>query len=393
MRCTSNRVGAESAEAKGYLTVPCKAMISGEYAVLECGGSALALAEGTGLRVRVDSGSGVALRIPVLGVSQSWTEGEIRRGEEPDSGLLRCFWWAAKVVLAWAESPRIQASLKSVFSARSSGAEGSERVPGLEGVTFVVEALGGGNLPVGGSAALAVASVRGLALQLGVALEDGAVFRLAAAAHALAQRGGSAYDVAASAMGGWVLYERDADGPLPWEGWDPGVCGSQESLEATLAFGLEYGSWPRVRRRKRLSVGVLAGDTGVRALTAGYIARFACAKEREEVRAALRQHVEVSNALARAVWGGESASVIREAVRETVGTLRELDRVARLGIYTPEIETLLFEAARAGVTAKISGAGGGDCVVGLAWGREEYVRCQEAWERAGFRVIPLARPA
>jgi len=194
-------------------------------------------------------------------------------------------------------------------------------------------------------------------------------------------------------MGGWVLYERDSEGPLPWEGWDSEQCRRQEVLEATLAFGLEYGSWPRVRRRRRLSMGVLAGDTGIRAVTAGYLERFARAREREEVVVALKLHQAASNRLARGIWNGESSQAIRESVRETVATLRELDRVTGLGIYTAEIEGLLFEAARAGVTAKISGAGGGDCVVALTWGPDEYQSCQEAWHRAGFRVIPLVKPS
>ena len=335
----------------------------------------------------------MGVTMPGIGISGDWEAADIRGTDEPEPGLLRCFWWAAKVVTAWVESAMIQGSLK--VSPRCVGETSRGRVDGaeeLEGVRFVVEAVGGGALPVGSSAALVVGAVRGFGLWLGVELEDSAVYRLSAAAHSLAQKGGSAYDVAASAMGGWVLYERAGEGPLPWEGWDWEACRDQETLAATLGFALGYGTWPRVRRRKRLSMGVLAADTGVKAITAPLLAKFDRVRERDEVKGALQAHQAASNRLAKGIWGGESAALVRDSVRENVQTLREFDRASGIGIYTPEIDGLLFEAARSGVAAKISGAGGGDWVVGLTWGKDEYALCSEAWSRAGFRVVPLVAP-
>ncbi len=389
MRCTQRGATfGKGGVVKGLLAVPCKAMIVGEYSVLEAGGLALALAEGSGFRVRVEAGDSLGFRLRAIGLDHCLEIKEVLGGSEPEPGLLRCFWWSAKVVLACAASDRIRTLLGLSWE----GVAGQD-LPQQAGVTLDFDPVGTDQgLPVGSSAAIAVGTVRGVSQRLGAELDDGAVYRLAATAHALAQRGGSAYDVAASAMGDWILYERDAVGALPWDGWDAAGCQDQAVLSDTLAFALEYGAWPRVRRRKRLAPGVLIADTGVRATTAVYLERLENQRHVDKVQCALRAHQAVSNGLARSIWGGMSASVVREGIRDSVQSLRDLDAATGLGIYTPEIEALLFEAARSGIAAKVSGAGGGDCVVALVWGNEEYERCAEAWYRSGYRTLPLVKP-
>lgn len=387
MRCVQRGTVMGRGAMKGLLAVPCKAMIVGEYSVLESGGLAVALAEGTGVRVRIQAASGLAIQVPALGLERHYGIDSVLSGEEPEAGLGRCFWWACKMVLACAGSATVQKALDIEWQS------GTTTVREGEGVGLLFEPVGcEGALPVGSSAAVAVGTVRGVSQRMGVELEDMAVYRLAAAAHALAQRGGSAYDVAASAMGDWVMYERDVVGALPWDGWDPETCRNQAALADLLAFAFEFGAWPRIRRRKRLPVGIIVADTGVRATTATFLERLEGQRHRVEVQQALRSHQTSSNALARSLWEGKPAPIVREGVRDAVATLRELDKVSGLGIYTPEIEALLFEAARNGIAAKISGAGGGDCVVGLVWGKEEYQRCLDGWYRSGFQATPLIMP-
>lgn len=372
---------------RGLLAVPCKAMIVGEYSVLEPGGAALAFAEGTGLRIHIQSAPGLGLRIPVLGLDRRFDVEAVTAGEEPAEGLDRCFWWACKVVLAY--TGRNMRGIKA--DPERSGLD--DGILEGEGVSLLFEPVGfQGTLPVGSSAAVTVGTVRGVSQRLGIALEDTTVYRLAAAAHALAQKGGSAYDVAASAMGDWTLYERDALGALPWDGWDAETCSNQDALTELLAFAFEFGTWPRIRRRKRLPVGVILADTGMRAHTATFLQRLDARRHQPGVVQALREHQTASNTLARSLWEGKPAPVVREGVREAVVSLQKLDSVSKLGIHTPEIEALLFEAARNGIAAKVSGAGGGDCVVGLVWSKEEYQRCLDGWFRLGFQATPLVMP-
>jgi len=373
---------------RGHMVVPCKTMIAGEYSVLEPGGKALSVAEGVGLRIGVAAAEEVGLQVTALGIRCNWTLDELRGGQEPEPGLSRCFWWSARVVAAWASSAR----LRQLVDVEEEEQEVHVELADLAGVELVVESAGGRRLPVGSSAALAVGSVRALTLHMGFELEDIEVFRLAVMAHALSQRGGSGYDVAASTMGGWTMYERPLEGVLPWDGWDVASCLDFEALEGTLAFALEFADWPAVRRRPRQALGVIVAHTGVKAETARFLRAYDAARGNAAFREALVEHQRVSNMLIGQLWQGAPSGTIAESVRNSVATLRSLDEAGGMGIYTGEINALLFEASRSGAVAKVSGAGGGDCVVALAWARDDLAACAAAWSNAGFEVIPVTTP-
>jgi len=72
------------------------------------------------------------------------------------------------------------------------------------------------------------------------------------------------------------------------------------------------------------------------------------------------------------------------ALLQAVG--RDLD----LPIVTPELAALMDVAARLGIAAKPSGAGGGDCAIAFARSSLEAQALRAAWRDAGFLPLALA---
>ena len=73
--------------------------------------------------------------------------------------------------------------------------------------------------------------------------------------------------------------------------------------------------------------------------------------------------------------------------RKAVGQLLDLNQMLLSGLFvsTPEIEQLCATARQAGALgAKLTGAGGGGCVVALVAGETEGAAVLGAWKREGF---------
>ncbi|MFH1532796.1 MAG: hypothetical protein ABIK09_18900 [Pseudomonadota bacterium] len=335
----------------GLWTVPTKVMLAGEYGVLAPGGRALALAVTPSLQVAAVPTPGVTvLRI------------QAAPGAAPREILPEAI--ASTPIDALHPSDHLPVSVWAVA-----------REVGLASWPMVVDLRWRSDpddwTPVGTSAAVAV----GLALALTAGDADAAL-RLAWAGHARAQGGGSGYDVAACLLGGVVAF-RAADSPLPRaaggeEGWP-------SAEEARLAPGLH----------------VVEAFTGRRAETRALLARLETARSEDPgVTLALAAHGDASAALIGALIGATDEPVTA-AVDAAGATLAILDERLGGAILTDEIRTLVDVARRAGVPARVSGAGGGDGVVGFA--RSDWLasRLRMRWIQAGFaaRVLePAAGP-
>ena len=211
---------------------------------------------------------------------------------------------------------------------------------------------GGIKLGFGSSAAVAVA-VTGLLL----AAQDRRSpiadrFRIADELHrALQGPGGSGVDVAASLHGGVIAVE---DGRV-------------ESLH-----------WPR-----DLYCEVIF--TGRDADTVHAIGRFHEALRGGEG-AAVRELCVAAGAV-RHAWN-RNPDAILAAIREYVAAWRELDRSARLGVFSGEHRRLESLARAADCVYKPSGSGGGDCGLAFSTDREKLDALRGPAREAGF--LPLA---
>ena len=84
-------------------------------------------------------------------------------------------------------------------------------------------------------------------------------------------------------------------------------------------------------------------------------------------------------------WVEEGCAAVQTGDWNTLGNLmnHNQEMLSTLGVSSPEIDRACQGALQAGALgAKLTGAGGGGCVIALAPGKEEQV--QKSWQQAGF---------
>lgn len=192
-------------------------------------------------------------------------------------------------------------------------------------------------LGLGSSAAILVASLAALELDQEPDLEDGELVRrvlpAALAAHRAAQGGGSGIDVAASAVGGILVFERASSA---------GVLPTVAPAELPASLFIRVFS------------------SGASASTADMLARVAALREdhADEYRATMAQLCTAAGAAA----GARDGDTFVSACRLQRDTLAELGRLASAPIVTAEARALQNAVGTRGVVLP-SGAGGGDIVL------------------------------
>jgi mevalonate kinase len=216
----------------------------------------------------------------------------------------------------------------------------------LEGVDLVARLQIPAGAGLGASAALGVAIARAVLARAGLPDDPGRVAAAAMAWETVIHGQPSGIDHAVAARGGVGLFTRAA-----------GMC------PVAVPAGLV----------------LVIGDTGRARDTRGRVARVAelLAARPEEVCARFA-------AIAGAVECGRLALAAGDLPGLAAAMEDDHDELAALEVSTPEIERMRRLAREAGALgAKLTGGGGGGCVIAVAPGREPDVLA--AWERAGFR--------
>ena len=234
--------------------------------------------------------------------------------------------------------------------------------------------MGSRKLGLGSSAAVAAAVVGYHLAEAGLDPRDEQVrddaLGLALAAHAEAQGGGgSGADVAAAVLGGTIRFVEGRAEPVGTPTW--------------VAMGFV--------------------DAGAPAVTSSFVrAVKAAGAEKPQIHAEALDVLRRAATQFHAAWTGESGpsdetarfAAIVEATQMHVRGLRMLQEMSGAPILTPEIDTIVEVAARAGIGAKPSGAGGGDLVVLFARERAELDRLGEQLRRDhGVALLSELRPA
>ncbi|MEO7035968.1 MAG: hypothetical protein ABI548_18690 [Polyangiaceae bacterium] len=221
----------------------------------------------------------------------------------------------------------------------------------------------GQKLGLGSSAAILVASLAALELELEPALDDAAlcarVYERALIAHRTAQGGGSGVDVAASAYGGVLAAAR--------------VSNELLLAPVSLPRALHFDVWA----------------CSVSASTAAFLALIAEFARRDPTlhRARIGAQAEAARAALAAAQADHGPDFVRAIARQ-VTTLTELGQSAGAEIVTPEFAELGALARRLGAAFLPAGAGGGDVAywVGLQVPPPEFaVRAREL----GLSRVPL----
>lgn len=291
------------------ISVPGKAVLAGEYAVL-WRGQGLVCAVDRYLVCKAER----APRDTVSALGLRWAEGE------PELAEFRF----VRAAVAQARAHLVE--------------RGLEPVPLTLQLTDMLREPDGTKLGLGGSAASVVAAFRAVLSVSGVEADNARVYALAASAHARAQiKRGSGLDVAASTFGGVLLAARFVEGAPPPEivrlpPW-PG-----DATPFALVFSGRSASTPSL----------LGAVDAYAKREPGHFAVFldrshaACARLAEAIR--------------RQDW-----SEATEAVRLAGDALDDLGERSSIPIAIDAHRALARRARAAGLAAKVSGAGGGDC--------------------------------
>lgn len=257
---------------------------------------------------------------------------------------------------------------------------------------------------LGSSAAVTVAAVRALCKWYGLTLTTPELCKLAIIASSLVKKSGSGGDVAASTYGGWVMYRAYN------REWLEAEIEMIESGDSSL-HKLLRKKWPRFEV-KRLKVGaglrLLVGWTGnpassaelvgsVKAgVKAGDLTAHNPAKTSAKAYAKTYEDFCVQSEkcvqkIANALENGDIDALLSGFARNRA-LLKDLGEITGTLIETPKLTRLIEVANGAGLPAKTSGAGGGDC--GIAIARAEdfdavFARIEEEWQNSGIEALNL----
>jgi mevalonate kinase len=160
--------------------------------------------------------------------------------------------------------------------------------------------------------------------------------------------------------------------------------GNPSGIDAALALGGGFGRFTRdggLRRVAAAPIRLCVANTGRRRDTGALVA---------SVGARLCDRPAETAALLRSigVLVDEGIAALQSGHLAALGSLMDRNHaaLAEVGVSCAEIETACGLARRAGALgAKLTGAGGGGCVVALAPGREEAVLA--AWHAAGLEAF------
>ena len=205
---------------------------------------------------------------------------------------------------------------------------------------------------LGSSAAVTVAFLFGLSKFLGKPLNQLDLFRVAYKAILSVQGVGSGFDVAAAVYGGTIRY----------------VMGGKEITPLDAR-----------------ALSLVVGYTGVKADTATIV---------KDVKKKYEENKDKVSRIFEAIGGLVDQAVPRfeEHDWERVGKFMDFNQeyLRDLGVSSEKLETLILAAKNAGALgAKLSGAGGGDCMIALVT-NDTKKSVEDAIENAGGQVMLLS---
>lgn len=226
-----------------------------------------------------------------------------------------------------------------------------EAYPGVKGVNISTRSQFSSKFGFGSSSAVTVGVVKGMAEVFGKNISDRELFDLSYKTVLNVQGVGSGFDLAAAIWGGTVYF----------------VTGGKEISP------MDIGELPLV-----------VGYTGIKADTSTFVRQVA------ELREEYTDMVDsIFNLISDVVEEGKV--VLEQGSQRKIGELMDINQglLNSLGVSTPEIENLVFAVRQSGAHgAKLSGAGGGDCMIAYtpAFARRKV---EEAIKYAGGVVIDV----
>lgn len=219
-------------------------------------------------------------------------------------------------------------------------------------------------LGLGSSAALTVAIMGALLNHAGISCEQPAgralLFNLAQSAHEKAQAGGSGADLASAVYGGIIRFSRQA--------------GKNPVLPL---------NWPE-------NFILAVGWTGKPATTAHFLPRFwAFQSQQPEWFGEFVRHSTETVNLAQQAIQNEDFELLAKCWHHSHAGLVQLNERSQMGFITPTISRGIKLAEQLGLSAKQSGAGGGDCILALCSDPQSQQKLMATWHQQGIQSLAL----
>lgn len=210
-----------------------------------------------------------------------------------------------------------------------------------------------GKYGFGSSSAVTVATLKAIASYIGARVSKEMLFDLAYDAVLSVQTVGSGFDVSAAVHGGTRRYTKGSGNTTNLNGAAKKMC-------------------------------IVVGYTGVKAKTVPLVQKVARAYK-EHTRKVSKMFADI------AILVNDAETAIKRRQWKTLGKLLDENHMIlkQLGVSSPELEALIRASKRAGaVGAKLSGAGGGDCMIALVY-KKDKVKVERAIARAGGEVVDV----
>ncbi len=313
-----------------HVSAPGKLMLLGEHAVVHAR-PCLVTAMDSRLHMtmtRDDAGDKLIIRAPDVGVEH--VEGQVTNAFRHGQTLARGTRFIESSLQVFREHAGLAGSLsietRSDFSSR---------------------------LGLGSSSATVACTLYGLAQVTAVSLSQRQLFELGLEAIRRVQRTGSGFDLAAAIWGGTLFYDNA----------NPRVIAPIDVPDLPL----------------------VAAYSGIKADTATYVQRVT-----QRLQAHTSAMTHIFDATRDLVLEGRDA--LRQRAWPQFGELMDIQHglAHALGVDIPQTAKMVFAARDAGAFgAKLSGAGGGDCIIALT-PPQERARIEEALEATGGEIIRVA---
>ncbi|MDO8634587.1 MAG: phosphomevalonate kinase [archaeon] len=348
------------------VAAPGKLMLSGEWSVLEIGNPAIVLAIDKKAKTKISPSESIVVTAEQVGVKNA-----------------KAVFDGEKIVFLGL-SPAQEKGMVFV----KSGIEIALRYLGekkveIKGFHLETDSRelheSGEKLGFGSSAAITTSVVFAVLLQHGVEPENEGIFKLSTLAHYFAQgKIGSGFDVAATVMGGALVYTR----------FDPSHIERLALKPITQAL---TEKWPGLSMKKISlpeNMFFLVINTGKKADTRELVKKmkkFRTEKKHDYFRLvnAVR---ETTVSLAEALEKEDQERIIFLLKKNRL-ILKELGQKSGTNLETSELTRIIEEAEPLGCAAKFSGAGGGDNAIAVCFGKEKKQELLNAFKNKGFRVI------
>ena len=259
------------------------------------------------------------------------------------------------------------------------------------------DAKSGKKYGLGSSAAVTVAVVRALCKWYGLKLETSTISKLSLIVSSTVKKSGSGGDVAASSLGGVILYR----------------AYNREWLEAELSLinsgdsdfdKLLHKKWPRLEI-KRINVPetlkLLVGWTGLPASSAELVSSVESSVESSAKTTAeptanftyqtfFEQSEICVQKLAQSLENFELDD-ISSGFAKNRELLQKLSALTGTIIETPKLTQLIEDADFVGIPAKTSGAGGGDCGIAITkiYENNRIESMKSAWKNHGIEPLNI----